>query len=489
MEEAVIKSHKAGAGKGIAILLSVILLLAVAAWFLIFRVNHFYIDIAISGDPEIFMDLDEEYAEQGATAVLKGTFFWKNGVNVEVPVEITGDVNCAKPGKYGVDYHAQYRNLDAADHRMVRVVDSVCPVIELTPDPEEVPFDKGEYIEAGYKATDNFDGDITDRVVRIVNEGLVTYAVTDSSGNPAYAEREIPVIDIFPPEIKLNGGESITAFVGEYMEEPGFSALDYFGDDITQQVQVEGEVVWYRPGTYEVVYTVSDNYENTTTVTREVTIEAKPYQQTVRPNGKVIYLTFDDGPGPYTDYLLGVLKAYNVKATFFVVDTGNDALMRKIVKAGHSIGIHSMTHDYEKIYASPEAFFADLFGMQEKIYEATGVRTYLMRFPGGSSNTVSAQYSKGIMSILSNAVQDAGFRFFDWNVDSNDAGGALKTSTVVNNVKAGAEANRISVVLQHDIHPYSVYAVEDIIVWGLENGYKFLPLTDNSETAHHGVNN
>ena len=93
------------------------------------------------------------------------------------------------------------------------------------------------------------------------------------------------------------------------------------------------------------------------------------------------------------------------------------------------------------------------------------------------------------MTRLSQAVQDAGFQYFDWNVDSNDAGGALRAKTVAANVIGGADTHRVSVVLQHDIHAYSVEAVEDIIVWGLNNGYRFLPLKSDSPTMHHTVLN
>jgi peptidoglycan/xylan/chitin deacetylase (PgdA/CDA1 family) len=242
------------------------------------------------------------------------------------------------------------------------------------------------------------------------------------------------------------------------------------------------------PGTYELTYTVADEFENTATVTRTVEVAAQSLPEIRTPQGNTIYLTFDDGPGPFTNQLLDVLKKHGVKATFFVVDTGYDAVMKRIVDEGHSIGIHSVTHDYETIYASPEAYFADLYGMQDIIYENTGIRTSLLRFPGGGSNTVSS-YNEGIMTILTRAVQDAGFRYFDWNVDSNDAGGAKKTATVVENVTEGVTHQKCSVVLQHDIHAFSVEAVEEIIIWGLRNGYTFLPLEMDSPVFQHAVYN
>ena len=127
--------------------------------------------------------------------------------------------------------------------------------------------------------------------------------------------------------------------------------------------------------------------------------------------------------------------------------------------------------------------------MQDIIRRETGVETWLMRFPGGSSNTVSRRFSKGIMSTLTQAVQDAGFRYFDWNVDSDDAGSARTAKQVRENVIEGLKNHRVSVVLQHDIHDYSVDEVEDIILWAQDRGYQFLPLESDSPTAHHCVNN
>jgi peptidoglycan/xylan/chitin deacetylase (PgdA/CDA1 family) len=162
--------------------------------------------------------------------------------------------------------------------------------------------------------------------------------------------------------------------------------------------------------------------------------------------------------------------------------------MRRIVNEGHSIAIHTMSHNYSQIYKSEEAYFADIQGMQNLIREQTGVTTWLMRFPGGSSNTVS-RFNEGIMTYLTQAVQDMGFCYFDWNVDSMDAGGARSAKDVFENVKDGVSARRISIVLQHDIKGFSVEAVEKILIWGIENGYKFLALDMTSPTSHHGVNN
>ena len=218
-------------------------------------------------------------------------------------------------------------------------------------------------------------------------------------------------------------------------------------------------------------------------------VEGLSQPEIVVPEGKVIYLTFDDGPSKYTLQLLEVLEKYNVKATFFIVGNAGVGYLDEIAAGGHSIGIHSMTHVYSEIYASDEAYFKDLYATQQLIYERTGILTTLMRFPGGSSNKVSIKHNKGIMTRLTAAVEAQGFQYFDWNVSSGDAGGTTKTEEVFQNVINGVKHRDISVVLQHDIKGYSVAAVEQIIQWGLANGYTFLPLEPSSPVCHSKINN
>ena len=123
----------------------------------------------------------------------------------------------------------------------------------------------------------------------------------------------------------------------------------------------------------------------------------------------IIYLTFDDGPGKYTERLLGILKKHNVKVTFFVTNVFDSYsyLIKQEYEDGHAIGVHSYTHDYDKIYASSEAYWNDFNEMQAVIKEQTGQETKRLRFPGGSSNTVS-DFNPGIMSQLVKEVTQKG---------------------------------------------------------------------------------
>ena len=297
--------------------------------------------------------------------------------------------------------------------------------------------------------------------------------------------RTVHVVNTRPPVLTLTGGEQITVTMGADFEEPGYAAVDNNDTDLTARVQVSGEVDTMEAGTYTISYTVTDDAGRSTTVQRTVTVEPAKQPDVVQPDGKVIYLTFDDGPGRYTEELLAVLEKYNAKVTFFAVGTNSNLAQRlqAIAEGGHSIGIHTLTHEYAEIYASEDAFLEDLYAMQVLIEQHTGVTTTLMRFPGGSSNRLND--NKCDMSHLVKTVTDLGFQYFDWNVDSNDAGGAKTAEEVYENVVSGIGSMKVACVLMHDIKGYSVDAVEKIIQWGLANGYTFQALTPESPAFHH----
>lgn len=460
-------------------------LMAAGMFVVLFCINQFHLELIILGEKEVTLEYGSEYTDAGAEAVFYGSLLMKEGR--KAGVRVSGDVDVERIGTYHVRYDASYGRWRAAAERTVYVVDRKRPRILLKSKCGTYTMPGQPYEEEGFFAWDDYDGDVTDRVVKIQRGGRVIYTVTDSSGNQTRVVRRIVWYDPVAPELTLEGENTITLKWGQAYEEPGYAALDNCDGDLTGSVQISGSVDSGRAGTYTLTYRVTDSYGNVTTATRSVIVKPKP-QNTVMPSGKVIYLTFDDGPGAYTGKLLDVLAKYDVKATFFVINSGYENMLKRIVNEGHSIGIHSATHKYKTIYASEEAFFGDLEKMQEIIENCTGVKTYLMRFPGGSSNTVSA-FNKGIMTRLTAAVEEQGYRYFDWNVTSGDAGETKDTNQVYQNVITGVQQREVSIVLQHDSKSYSVNAVERIIQWGLDNGYRFLPLDMTSPTAHHHINN
>lgn len=209
------------------------------------------------------------------------------------------------------------------------------------------------------------------------------------------------------------------------------------------------------------------------------------------PDSHVIYLTFDDGPCENTSRLLDILKKYNVKATFFCTAMYPEYLdiITREANEGHSVAVHTYSHVYSRLYASVDAFWSDFNKMQSVIQEKTGSTTLLCRFPGGSSNTISRKYNSGIMTTLAGQMEQKGYVYFDWNVDSNDAGTAKSKEQVLQNCKDGVSEMHKSVLLCHDLKAYTVSAMDEFIPWALENGYVFLPLSTDSFNAHHGILN
>ena len=207
------------------------------------------------------------------------------------------------------------------------------------------------------------------------------------------------------------------------------------------------------------------------------------------PSGeKICYLTFDDGPSKNTPLILDILKNYNAKATFFVINTGDIGYIQRIHDEGHTVGLHTYSHNYAQLYSSTDAYFNDLQQISDKVESIIGIRPTVMRFPGGSSNKVSAKYCKGIMTQLVTLVQEKGYSYFDWNISSGDADSTTPSYTYIrNNVLNNARNKNSICVLMHDASAKTttVQALPEIIE-GLTNmGYRFAALTPEAYGYHH----
>lgn len=482
----------------IPLVLLVVLALAAGAMWYVWDKNEFSLVVTMQGDSEITLEYGESYTEPGVSAEFSGTLLLKEPRAVSV--QTYGKVDTETLGSYELTYLADME-LDllvtkipftARKVRKVTVVDTQAPEITLITEEGKFTLPGEQYIEEGFSAQDNYDGDITELVQRQEADGTVTYAVSDSSGNQTQVEREIYYYDPVAPEIKLLGVDKITIGQGVDFVDPGCTAQDNCDGDITDRITVSGDFNKDVPGTYTLTYTAEDSYGNTDSVTRQVTVKKLTKANVTKPavnENKVIYLTFDDGPSAYTPKLLDVLDKYDVKATFFVVHTGSMQQLPRIAASGHKIAMHSYTHDYYKIYANEEAYFADLKKIQDEIYQYTGQKSMLLRFPGGGSNTVSVRYNRGIMTRLAQMLKEQGYAYTDWNVDSQDAGGAKTADEVYNNVIGGISHQKVSIVLQHDIKSFSVDAVERIIQWGLSHGYTFRAMTDEGPVWHQTIRN
>lgn len=207
---------------------------------------------------------------------------------------------------------------------------------------------------------------------------------------------------------------------------------------------------------------------------------AQPAKLATVDQDKTVYLTFDDGPSARTPEILEILAKYNVKATFFVVgrsDQQSRQWMRDIVAAGHTIGMHSYTHDYKTVYANVENFLEDYDKIYNLIYDATGVYPQISRFPGGSINGYNGATYENIISELVRR----GFVYFDWNVSSGDAASNTKTpaAKLVSGALSRVNSLRRAVVLMHDAvdKKTTVEALPAIIQGYRDAGFTFAPLT------------
>ena len=220
-------------------------------------------------------------------------------------------------------------------------------------------------------------------------------------------------------------------------------------------------------------------------------------QQPLRENEETddmisVYLTFDDGPSAETNRILDILKEYNVKATFFVIgktDENSVKAYQRIVEEGHTLGMHSYSHQYAQVYASREAFEDDLTSLQDYLFSITGMESTFYRFPGGSSNKVS----KIPMSDLIQCLEERNITYFDWNVSSGDASGTqLSSQTIINNVMSGINGTlKNYVVLFHDsaAKKTTVDALPEILeqLQAMEHT-QILPITGDTDPVQHRVN-
>ena len=177
---------------------------------------------------------------------------------------------------------------------------------------------------------------------------------------------------------------------------------------------------------------------------------------------KVIALTFDDGPGPYTAHLLDVLDQYGAKATFFLIGSKVSSqanVVRSIHARGHQLGNHSWSHP-ELPKLPVDQIAGEIDRTNDAIKQATGVTPAILRPPYGAVNGVVLEQLRlrGMSSIL-------------WSVDTRDW--ADRNSDIVCS-RAVAGARPGAVILMHDIHQTSVGAVPCILSALKQQGYSFV---------------
>ena len=336
--------------------------------------------------------------------------------------------------------------------------------------------------------------DLSDVTVRFAEEGswdeegnyTVEILAEDASGNQTVKDAVLTrKKDTQKPEIQ--GVQDLTVKQGKVLDfSQGVTVTDDM--DPSPSLEIHSENVDLAvPGSYQAVYTAKDRSGNQEEIVQNITVEANPEW-----DEKIVYLTFDDGPSDNTKKILDILDQYKVKGTFFV--TGNNQkkndLIRLAYEKGHSIGLHTYTHDYASVYASEENYFKDLQEISDMVENVTGEKSCLIRFPGGSSNTISKKYVPGLMTRLTKAVQEKGYQYFDWNCDSTDASGNNVPEEKLVAEATSSCAKHINILMHDtDAKDTTVKALPKIIEHYRKLGYAFKGLTIDSYAPHHHVNN
>ena len=371
--------------------------------------------------------IDVEVFDNFEYPTIKANYLKKN---IKDKIKINGSVDSKKIGEYKIEYSLKIFIYNIKKIIYVNVVDNEKPQITLKGNNPSHTCSIQTYKEEGFEASDNYDGNIIDKVISNINNDEVVYSVTDSSGNKVSVKRKLIVSDDEAPIIKLKGSKNVYIKLGSTYSEKGYTVTDNCDESVTN-IKVDNKVDTSKVGSYEVTYTAIDSSDNKSTIKREVYVY-DPQTSASFSGGKkgVIYLTFDDGPSSYTPKILDILKKYNIKATFFVTNNGSDSYIKREFNEGHTVALHTATHSYKKVYASDEAYFKDLESVQNRVYKITKQKSTIIRFPGGSSNTISKYYSKGIMTRITSEVLKRGYHYFDWTTSVEDAGSCASKKTM-----------------------------------------------------------
>ena len=322
----------------------------------------------------------------------------------------------------------------------------------------------------------------------------VVVVVEDSYGNKSEksAYVQVQAKDEQPPIV--SGLTPITLLIGDEIDLKKDVIVKDDHDDSPVLTIDDSKLNIRKIGEYEVYYHVKDQSGNEDTFIRKIEVLSQYDNREALSDGKkTCYLTFDDGPSSNTKEILEILDQYHIKATFFVTGTSPKDFhyIKEAYQKGHTIGLHTYSHDYEYIYSSLKNYISDLNKIKDVVYQQIGKNVNFIRFPGGSSNLVSKKYNDGIMTRLTKKVIDLGYQYYDWTSINGDGEG-IKTVDGLKKKAIEEIGNREDIMfLMHDsgTQENTVKALPDILDYLIEQGYVFQVLDETSPTFHHHVQN
>jgi peptidoglycan/xylan/chitin deacetylase (PgdA/CDA1 family) len=198
---------------------------------------------------------------------------------------------------------------------------------------------------------------------------------------------------------------------------------------------------------------------------------------------KIIYLTFDDGPSyKVTNNVLDILKENKVKATFFLIGNqikDREVVVKRINNEGNSIGLHSYTHNYKKIYSNEDNFIQEMIDCRNEINRVVGISPNIIRFPGGSYKRLSKNFL--------NRLHDKKFKVYDWNLDNSDGlkPKASPDELYAKAIEGSGKKERIILLLHcNDTHQNTCKALPQIISYYKSKGYEFRTITEETKELY-----
>ena len=201
---------------------------------------------------------------------------------------------------------------------------------------------------------------------------------------------------------------------------------------------------------------------------------------------KVIYLTFDDGPSyKVTNKVLDILKENGVNGTFFLIGDqiqGREEVVKRIYDEGNSIGLHTCSHKFNRIYCNEDKFIQEMLVCRNQINNVVGVAPNIMRFPGGSSRHLSKKY----LSKL----HENNLRIYDWNVDNTDGlNPKLSPYSLYKKAITGSKNLENIILLMHctDMNVNTCKALPKIIEYYKSHDYEFKIITEDTPELYFPI--
>ena len=260
--------------------------------------------ITLVGDKEIIINLNEEYVEEGATATILKKDVSKN-------IKIENNINNKKVGTYEVKYiiSNKYIKKTASIVRTIKVIDNIFPEIKLKGKSSVTIYVGDKYNEPGYTATDNYDGDLTKKVVitnnvnnKKVGTYEIIYSIVDSSNNKIETKRKV-IVKEKPVTINKISGDGVPVLM-----------YHYFYDKNKGETGENSN--WMEISAFEkqIKYLVDNNYYFPTWQELADYVDGK-----ISLPKKSIIITIDDGHKSLFEKAIPIIEKYNVRATAFII--------------------------------------------------------------------------------------------------------------------------------------------------------------------------